>query len=128
MVADPLEAMIANTRKIRLIIGSNIKRIAKLKGIRQVDIANYMGVSEGSVSNWIKGTNSIDIENLAKLCQYLGVSLDTIFGLAPVDNFAITDEEIRLLAAYRAADPVYQGVALEMLEPHPVECEASNTA
>ncbi|MBQ9631984.1 MAG: helix-turn-helix transcriptional regulator [Lachnospiraceae bacterium] len=114
--------------EIRLIIGSNIKRIAKLKGIRQVDIANYMGVSEGSVSNWIKGTNSIDIENLAKLCQYLGVSLDTIFGLAPVDNFAITDEEIRLLAAYRAADPVYQGVALEMLETHPVECEASNTA
>ena len=59
--------------EIRKVIGENIKKICSLKGIRQVDIAEHMGVSQGSVSNWIKGTNSIDIENLAELCVFLGV-------------------------------------------------------
>lgn len=70
--------------EIRKVIGENIKKICSLKGIRQVDIAEHMGVSQGSVSNWIKGTNSIDIENLAELCRFLGVSLDQIYGVSPL--------------------------------------------
>ena len=33
----------------------------------------------------------------------------------------LTDEDRRVLTAYHAADPVYQGIALEILENHKVE-------
>ena len=32
-----------------------------------------------------------------------------------------TEEQIRVFDAYNAADPVYQEVALEILESHPIE-------
>lgn len=89
--------------EIRKTIGENIKRICSLKGIRQVEIAEYMGVSQGTVSNWFKGTNSIDIENLARLCTFLGVSLDHIYGVAPITPEVMqSPEEVELLSSFRA--------------------------
>ena len=89
--------------EIRKVIGENIKKICSLKGIRQVDIAEHMGVSQGSVSNWIKGTNSIDIENLAELCRFLGVSLDQIYGVSPLTpEVSLSSEETELLSLYRS--------------------------
>ena len=91
--------------EVRRIIGENIKRICQMKGIKQVDIAAYMGVSQGSVSNWIKGTNSIDIENLAKLCAFLGVSLDQMYGLTPLaSSMRLTPDESELLQLYRSVN------------------------
>ena len=89
--------------EIRKTIGENIKKICSLKGIRQVDIARHMGMSEGSVSNWIKGTNSIDIENLAEVCSFLGVSLDQIYGVAPITpEVSLSQEEIHLISLWRS--------------------------
>ena len=88
---------------IRRVIGENIKKVCSLKGIRQVDIAERMGVSQGTVSNWFKGTNSIDIENLAELCSFLGVSLDQIFGFDPITpDVILSPEETDLLGLFRS--------------------------
>lgn len=89
--------------EIRRTIGENIKRICALKGIRQVDIAEHMNVSQGSVSNWIKGVNSIDIENLAELCAFLGVSLDQIYGVAPItQEVSLSEDETDLIGLFRS--------------------------
>lgn len=92
--------------EIRKVIGDNIKKLCSQKGIRQIDIAEHMGVSQGSVSNWIKGINSIDIENLAQLCRYLGVTLDQIFGFEPLPvEVTLSPEEADLVHAYRVLMP-----------------------
>ena len=89
--------------EIRKSVGENIKKVCQLKGIRQVDISEHMKVSQGTVSNWFKGTNSIDIENLAELCSFLGVSLDQIFGVAPLTpEVTLSQEETDLLSMFRA--------------------------
>ncbi len=89
--------------EIRKTVGENIKKVCQLKGIRQVDISERMKVSQGTVSNWFKGTNSIDIENLAELCSFLGVSLDQIFGVAPLTpEVTLSQEETDLLSMFRA--------------------------
>lgn len=89
--------------EIRRIIGENIKKVCALKGIRQVEISEKLGVSQGTVSNWFKGTNSIDIENLAALCEFLGVSLDQIYGVVPMDSSVIlSQDELVLLGMYRS--------------------------
>lgn len=89
--------------EIRKTVGENIKKVCALKGIRQVDISEHMGVSQGTVSNWFKGVNSIDIENLAELCAFLGVSLDQIFGIAPLTpEVTLSQDETNLLSMYRS--------------------------
>lgn len=89
--------------EIRKTVGENIKKVCQLKGIRQVEISEHMGVSQGTVSNWFKGTNSIDIENLAELCSFLGVSLDQIFGVAPLTpEVTLSQEETDLLSMFRS--------------------------
>lgn len=89
----------------RKIIGENIKKAATLRGIKQVEIAKHLGVSQGSVSNWIKGTNSIDLELLAKLATFLGVSLDQIFGYERMDEALIlTENEKDMIKYYRELD------------------------
>jgi len=89
--------------EIRKTIGENIKKVCALKGIRQVEIADNLGVSPGTVSNWFKGTNSIDIENLAQLCEFLGVSLDQIYGVAPITpGVTLSQEETDLLSIFRS--------------------------
>ena len=88
---------------IRRVIGENIKKVCSLKGIRQVEIAERMRVSQGTVSNWFNGTNSIDIENLAELCSFLGVSLDQIFGFDPIaPDVILSPEETDLLGLFRS--------------------------
>lgn len=89
--------------EIRQAVAENIKRICTLKGIKQVEISEYMGISQGTVSNWFKGTNSIDIENLAKLCQFLEVSLDQVFGVEPLPTGTLlSKDESELLEYYRS--------------------------
>ena len=90
--------------EIRQTIIDNIRAVCKVRKIRQKDIAEYMGVSPGSVTNWFKGTNFIDVDNLYKLCQFLGVSLDQIFGVAPIVFGALNPEENDIVIAYRKAD------------------------
>lgn len=89
---------------IRQTIINNIKAICKVKKIKNIDIAEYMGVSAGSVTNWFKGTNFLDVDNLYKLCLFLGVSLDQIFGVTPIIFDALNSEENEIIAAYRKAD------------------------
>lgn len=102
--------------EIRKTIGENIKKACALKGIRQVDIAEHMGVSQGSVSNWIKGTNSIDIENLAELCHFIGVSLDQIFGIAPIEQEALLSaSEKELVSLFRSLNSVGQSLSLNTI-------------
>ena len=89
--------------KVRKIIGDNIKTICEMKGIRQIDIAEYMGISQGSVSNWMKGINSIDIENLARLCEFLGVSLNQIYGVDPITpESLLSAQESELIHVFRS--------------------------
>ena len=89
--------------EIRKTVGENIKKVCLLKGIRQVEISEHMGVSQGTVSNWFKGTNSIDIENLAELCSFLDVSLDQIFGVSPLTpEVILSQEESDLLSMFRS--------------------------
>jgi len=105
--------------EIRKVIGENIKKVCSLKGIRQVEIAEHLGVSQGSVSNWIKGTNSIDIENLAELCRFLGVSLDQIYGMEPIKpDVSLSNKEIELVGYFRSLNNAGQDLAMNTMRTY----------
>ena len=51
-----------------------LKEILKSKGMKQVYLAQRMGVSVVTVSNWVKGKSTPNKKHLEKLCEILGVT------------------------------------------------------
>lgn len=85
---------------VRLIIAANLRNLCKAKKMKQIDVAAYLGISQASVAKWFSGANGIDIDNLYKLCVYLGVSVDQILGMDPI-GADFSASEIRLINVYR---------------------------
>ena len=52
-----------------------LKELFKSKGIKQKWLAQKLGVSEVTVSNWVKEKSHPSEKNLKKLCALLDVSL-----------------------------------------------------
>lgn len=100
---NPLRKKVIQIHSVKETVSSNLRRVCKLKGIKNKDIAAHMGVSEGAVSHWFKGDNSLDIDNLYSICQFVGVSLDQIFGIDPFYVSVLNAEENELVLAYRIA-------------------------
>lgn len=88
---------------IKQTVCDNLKKVIKLKKIKNKDIAAHMGLSESSISHWLKGDNPPDMDNLYILCRYLGVSLDQIFGVDPIVVGVLNSDENDVIVAYRNA-------------------------
>lgn len=52
-----------------------LKEILKMKGVKQKWLASKLGVSEVTVSNWVKKKSIPSQTNLEKLSELLGVPL-----------------------------------------------------
>lgn len=65
---------------VREEIAKNILYYRKSKKYTQKELAEYLGVGVSAVSNWEKGVNSVDIDTLYKVCVFLQISINDIFG------------------------------------------------
>lgn len=91
--------------ELKMLVAANLKAICKSKGIRQVDLAAHLGVSQGSVANMLNGVSGIDIDVLISICELLGITLNQVYGLDPVDG-VLSCDELNLVNIYRALDHV----------------------
>lgn len=60
--------------------GMSLKKIRENRKMSQRSLANFMGVSPAAVAQWETGANSISTENLIKLADALGCTIDALFG------------------------------------------------
>ena len=60
-------------------IGKQIASLRKEKGIKQEELAKYVGVSTQAVSKWENG-GVPDTELLPKIADFFSVSVDSLFG------------------------------------------------
>ena len=60
------------------IIGRNIASLRKVRGIKQEELARFVGVSTQAVSKWENG-GAPDCELLPIIADYFGVSIDRLF-------------------------------------------------
>lgn len=58
--------------------GARLYRLRKERGISQEELADVIGVSRQAVQKWEAGTSRPDMDNLAALGEYFGVSLDAL--------------------------------------------------
>lgn len=61
-------------QEINRIIAENIVRYMEKKGLTQVDVAEHMGVSQATVSNWCKAVKMPRMDKIDRLCELFGCS------------------------------------------------------
>lgn len=72
------------------IIGDNIKKYRKLKGITQEEFASLIGVTFQAVSKWERAESYPDINYLPSISKILHISIDELLG----NNIPNTDNDI----------------------------------
>jgi transcriptional regulator with XRE-family HTH domain len=69
----------------------HFRNIAKLRhrdGITQTDLANVLGVKQQSVARWENGVVDPSITTLQLMADIFDCSIDTLAGLAPIEDRA----------------------------------------
>ena len=90
-------------------IGSRIRKYREECNMTQKQLAERIGVSNSRVSNWEQGLNRPDADILAAVCVALDVSPSLLLGIR-VTGDDLTEQERRVLKAYREKDDVRQAV------------------
>ena len=68
-------------KNLDLIISENLKKEIEQSGLKKSEIANAIGVSKATVSQYLSGRAQPTLATLAKLCKVLDCSADDILGL-----------------------------------------------
>ena len=68
-------------KSLYVIISENIKREIEQSGLKKCDIANAIGVSKATVSQYLSGRAQPTLATFAKLCAVLDCSADDVLNL-----------------------------------------------
>lgn len=63
------------TISLRERIRLNLVAAMENAGINQVQLAEKLNISKGTVNNWTRGNNSPDVDMVPKICEVLGISI-----------------------------------------------------
>ena len=58
----------------------NLKQLIKKNNIKNIDLAEHLGVSKSAISNYISGVSVPKIKTIAKIASFFDVSYDTLIG------------------------------------------------
>lgn len=100
--------------------GALLKELRTQKGVKQTDIAEAIGVSNGNVGDWERGRSKPGYDSLIALSRYFGVTADYLLEITQQpnetridlsnikqeqgllnDGSPLTDEEADMIAMYR---------------------------
>ena len=96
---------------IKHLVADNIKYYREANNITQKQLADKLNVKHNTVSSWESGTNSIDIEILFKICDYIGVSVSDIYkDNKNSDNLILSSKEREIILSYRKKTSAQQYV------------------
>lgn len=82
---------------IREILRKNLAKYINESDMTQKEIAERLGVSKGAITNYLQGSNSPNIEILAKLCQIFEVRMSDMLS----EKSDITSSEKDFIRKYR---------------------------
>lgn len=62
--------------------GQRLERLLSGKGIQQSVLAEYLNMSDSTISQWKTGKRSPDIESLKRIAKYFNCTTDYLLGLS----------------------------------------------
>ena len=72
-----------NNEELKTIVGANLARLRKDRGMTQAELAERINYSDKAVSKWERGESLPDVLTLLSLAKELGTDLNTLTGCAP---------------------------------------------
>jgi len=82
-------------------LDERIRELRLARGLSQVDLADSLGVTKQSVSNWENSNIQPSIDMLIRLANYFSVSTDYILGMDDRDYIEVTGLDDKELAHIR---------------------------
>jgi transcriptional regulator with XRE-family HTH domain len=80
-------------------LGERIKQLRKQNGLTQVDLANQLDVTKGTVSTWETNSRKPNFETLEQICEMFRVSMDYLMGRSDdATPLMISGDELESLA------------------------------
>ena len=59
--------------ELNMLIAARIQHYLESKNKTQADLAEYMGVSQATVSNWCNGVKMPRMDKIDKICEFFGI-------------------------------------------------------
>lgn len=103
---------------------NRLKELRKVHGLRQIDFAKILGISQSTLSTWESGRYEPDAESLVRIAAYFNVTTDYLLGRdesikkepATNNGDGLDDGKLKLLVDLFQAAPEYlQDAALAVL-------------
>lgn len=107
---------------------NRLRDIRMEKRMNQADLAKLLNVSSMTVSRYESGGSDIDSTTVCKLCEIFGCTADYLLGRSSLPTAELSEEESRLLQAYRRGDDRAKDMVKLALEPFVQEDSSSETA
>lgn len=102
-------------RRNKAEFGDKIRAFRKARELSQPQLAEMLGVTKNSVTNWETGVSRPELVMIPKLCQALCISADAFFSM-PADSRMLNQDEQEHMKLYRSLDRFKQRTVDALME------------
>lgn len=95
---------------------NRIKELRLANGWLQAELAEKLSTGKNTVSRYETEQRQLDPETIHKLCDIFGCTADYLLGRSEQTAPELTDEEARLIVAFREADEDARAMVLLALK------------
>ena len=98
-------------------VATNLRRIMYEQGISQTDMANALGYSKQSISQWMNGEHLPRMKKIDQICKYLGCKRSDLLEIDKSrEVMSIAPEQAELIQLTMQADTDNVRLALDVLK------------
>ena len=104
--------------EIQIIFRENLKFYLSQKQSSQLELANYLNVSNTTVNNWVKGYSMPRMNKVDKICNFFNISRSDLIEkkTAPPEHEINIDEAIKKAYGETTKDAVELFTQLDLLD------------
>lgn len=88
-------------RRHKVSIGKRLKELRKSRRLRIEDVCRDLNISTATLSRYETDKRQPAADMMQKLADYYNVSMDYLYGRAPVSEDSLSDYEREMLSAFR---------------------------
>lgn len=101
------------------IFSRNLKRIMEDRGVSRKDIANVLGISYFTVTDWVNGKKFPRMDKVELIANYFGILKSDLIEdkgcEIPLRTISVTEDEQKLLELFRLVPENQQQLVLQMI-------------
>ena len=97
-------------------VGQRLRELRKSKYLTQAQVAESINCTTAAYNRYETGEREPSMETLISLADYYGVSMDYLYGRAPLSNPALTEFESEFIGKLRNVPDSVRKDALLFLE------------